>query len=170
MSKKNRDPALRNQINCMFCKLCKFLFCRLIHGGQLLNGLAGPTVMSAGPLLSTTWFAPDQRATATAVASLVGYLGAACSFLIGPLAVPAPNDTEIVNSNVHWDPGHIRKKIEFVLYTGTLLFIEHIPKNVQKCFHTMWSLLGNQSQAKWFMMSHQIPKSNIWPKIDFTSL
>ncbi|XP_053353168.1 solute carrier family 49 member 4 isoform X1 [Clarias gariepinus] len=89
----------------------------LIHGGQLLNGLAGPTLMSAGPLLSTTWFAPDQRATATAVASLVGYLGAACSFLIGPLAVPAPNDTQIVNSNIHWDTEHVRNRIEFVLYT-----------------------------------------------------
>ncbi|KAI5621253.1 disrupted in renal carcinoma protein 2, partial [Silurus asotus] len=89
----------------------------LIHGGQLLNGLAGPTLMSAGPLLSTTWFAPDQRATATAVASLVGYLGAAFSFLIGPLAVPAPNDTQIVNSITHWDTVHIRNRIQYVLYT-----------------------------------------------------
>lgn len=97
------------------------LIFRLIHGGQLLNGLAGPTLMSAGPLLSTTWFAPDQRATATAVASLVGYLGAAVSFVIGPLAVPAPNDTQIVNSHTHWDPGHIRNRIQFVLYTGTVL-------------------------------------------------
>lgn len=97
-----------------------FSICRLIHGGQLLNGLAGPTLMSAGPLLSTTWFAPDQRATATAVASLVGYLGAACSFLIGPLAVPAPNDTHIVNSFTHWDPEHIRDRIQYVLYAGTV--------------------------------------------------
>ncbi|KAK1797905.1 hypothetical protein P4O66_007956 [Electrophorus voltai] len=89
----------------------------LIHGGQLLNGLAGPTLMSAGPLLSTTWFAPDERATATAVASLFGYLGAACSFLIGPLAVPAPNDTQVVNTVTHWDPGQIRTHIQNVLYT-----------------------------------------------------
>ncbi|XP_027020506.1 solute carrier family 49 member 4 [Tachysurus fulvidraco] len=88
----------------------------LIHAGQLLNGLAGPTLMSAGPLLSTTWFAPDQRATATAVASLVGYLGAACSFLIGPLAVPAPNDTHTVTSFTQWDPEHIRDRIQYVLY------------------------------------------------------
>ncbi|XP_019731021.1 solute carrier family 49 member 4 [Hippocampus comes] len=59
------DPALRRW---------------LIHGGQLLNGLAGPTIMSAGPFLSTTWFAPDQRATATAVASLFSYLGGAAAF------------------------------------------------------------------------------------------
>ncbi|XP_056119140.1 solute carrier family 49 member 4 [Rhinichthys klamathensis goyatoka] len=90
----------------------------LIHGGQLLNGLAGPTIMSAGPLLSTTWFAPDQRATATAVASLVGYLGSACSFLIGPLAVPAPNDTEKLGSTstIYWNQNHIGDRIQFVLY------------------------------------------------------
>lgn len=105
----------------MSLRIYFFSIFRLIHGGQLLNGLAGPTLMSAGPLLSTTWFAPDQRATATAVASLVGYLGAACSFLIGPLAVPAPNDTQIVNSITQWDPGHIRDRIQFVLYTGTVL-------------------------------------------------
>ncbi|KAK2904832.1 hypothetical protein Q8A67_006631 [Cirrhinus molitorella] len=86
----------------------------LIHGGQLLNGLAGPTIMSAGPLLSTTWFAPDQRATATAIASLIGYLGSACAFLIGPLAVPAPNGT--VGGTVYWDQNHIGDRIQFVLY------------------------------------------------------
>ncbi|XP_061090866.1 solute carrier family 49 member 4 [Conger conger] len=89
----------------------------LIHGGQLLNGLAGPTIMSAGPLLSTTWFAPDQRATATAVASLISYLGAAGSFLIGPLVVPAPNETHQAGLGaVDWHVGHIRDRIQLVLY------------------------------------------------------
>ncbi|XP_024245446.1 solute carrier family 49 member 4 [Oncorhynchus tshawytscha] len=93
----------------------------LIHGGQLLNGLAGPTIMSAGPLLSTTWFAPDQRATATAVASLVSYLGAACSFIVGPLLVPAPNDTTrvmVARAVVATDTqiNHIRDRIQLVLY------------------------------------------------------
>uniref|UniRef100_A0A3P8ZNT1 Solute carrier family 49 member 4 n=1 Tax=Esox lucius TaxID=8010 RepID=A0A3P8ZNT1_ESOLU len=92
----------------------------LVHGGQLLNGLAGPTIMSAGPLLSTTWFAPDQRATATAVASLVSYLGAACSFIVGPLLIPAPNDTThaLVARAVMMDTqiSHIRDRIQLVLY------------------------------------------------------
>uniref|UniRef100_A0A672QNU7 Disrupted in renal carcinoma protein 2-like n=1 Tax=Sinocyclocheilus grahami TaxID=75366 RepID=A0A672QNU7_SINGR len=86
----------------------------LYYRRQLLNGLAGPTIMSAGPLLSTTWFAPDQRATATAIASLIGYLGSACAFLIGPLAVPAPNGT--VGSTVYWNQNHIGDRIQFVLY------------------------------------------------------
>ncbi|XP_006636405.1 solute carrier family 49 member 4 [Lepisosteus oculatus] len=88
----------------------------LIHGGQLLNGLAGPTIMSAPPLLSTTWFAPDQRATATAVASLVSYLGSAGSFLIGPLVVPAPNETQPLRSVIGRTNDHIRDRIQIVLY------------------------------------------------------
>lgn len=88
----------------------------LIHGGQLLNGLAGPTVMSAPPLLSTTWFAPDQRATATAVAALLSYLGGACSFLIGPLVVPAPNQTALPHSSADKSSAHIRDRVQIVLY------------------------------------------------------
>lgn len=89
----------------------------LIHGGQLLNGLAGPTIMSAGPLLSTTWFAPDQRATATAVASLVSYLGSAMSFVVGPLLVPAPNVTQgVVNRAVISTESPIKDRIQLILY------------------------------------------------------
>ncbi|MBN3282433.1 DIRC2 protein, partial [Polyodon spathula] len=95
---------------------CLTIPTRLIHGGQLLNGLAGPTFMSAPPLLSTTWFAPDQRATATAVAALLSYLGAACSFLIGPLVVPAPNQTALLLSSADKSSAHIRDRVQIVLY------------------------------------------------------
>ncbi|XP_054642355.1 solute carrier family 49 member 4 [Dunckerocampus dactyliophorus] len=92
----------------------------LIHGGQLLNGLAGPTMMSAGPFLSTTWFAPDQRATATAVASLFSYLGGAAAFVVGPLIVPAPNGTQAAGTTAMTAAmldDTIREKIQLVLYT-----------------------------------------------------
>ncbi|XP_063353090.1 solute carrier family 49 member 4 [Pelmatolapia mariae] len=89
----------------------------LIHGGQLLNGLAGPTMMSAGPYLSTTWFAPDQRATATAVASLFAYLGSAASFIVGPLIVPAPNDTQaLATISAAVSDISIRDRIQLVMY------------------------------------------------------
>lgn len=89
----------------------------LIHGGQLLNGLAGPTMMSAGPYLSTTWFAPDQRATATAVASLFAYLGSAASFIVGPLIVPAPNDTQALTTiSAAVSDIFIRDRIQLVMY------------------------------------------------------
>ncbi|XP_064420002.1 solute carrier family 49 member 4 [Latimeria chalumnae] len=89
----------------------------LIHAGQLLNGVAGPTVLNAPPFLSTTWFAPDQRATATAVASLVGYFGAACAFLVGPLVVPAPNGTSLLKLAVDRSTAHIRDRVQLVLVT-----------------------------------------------------
>lgn len=101
--------------------ICSCFFCRrLIHGGQFLNGLAGPTIMSAGPFLSTTWFAPDQRATATAVASLFSYLGGAASFLVGPQAVPAPNDTQAgMKMAAAVSISSIRESIQLVMYAGT---------------------------------------------------
>ncbi|PWA28416.1 hypothetical protein CCH79_00015932 [Gambusia affinis] len=88
---------------------------RLIHGGQFLNGLAGPTIMSAGPYLSTTWFAPDQRATATAVASLFSYLGGAASFIVGPLIVPAPNDSQTATVAPP-STAFIQSRIQLVMY------------------------------------------------------
>lgn len=100
-----------------FPPLCR----RLIHGGQFLNGLAGPTIMSAGPFLSTTWFGPDQRATATAVASLFSYLGGSVSFLVGPLFVPAPNDT-LAGAKVAAAVSNstIQGRIQLVIYAGTI--------------------------------------------------
>ncbi|XP_054471353.1 solute carrier family 49 member 4 isoform X1 [Anoplopoma fimbria] len=89
----------------------------LIHGGHILNGLAGPTIMSAGPFLSTTWFAPDQRATATAVASLSSYLGSAASFVIAPLVVPAPNRTwSSPYAVAAVSDSAIRDRIQLVMY------------------------------------------------------
>lgn len=104
---------------CMFEMTTFDLFCyRLIHGGQFLNGLAGPTIMSAGPYLSTTWFAPDQRATATAVASLFSYLGGAASFIVGPLIVPAPNDSQTATVAPP-STAFIQSRIQLVMYAGT---------------------------------------------------
>ncbi|XP_054827257.1 solute carrier family 49 member 4 [Eublepharis macularius] len=88
----------------------------MIHGGQLLNGLAGPTVTSAAPFLSTTWFSPDERATATAIASLISYLGGACAFLVGPLVVPGPNGSSALPLASGSSPEYIKDRIEAVLY------------------------------------------------------
>ena len=57
----------------------------LIYAGQLLNGIAG-TVPLAGPaLLSGLWFPSNQRASATAIATVAGYLGSCTSFVVGRL-------------------------------------------------------------------------------------
>jgi len=55
--------------------------------GQFFNGLAGPVTQAGPPLLSSIWFPPNERTTATALASLAGSLGVAISFIIGPSSV-----------------------------------------------------------------------------------
>ncbi|XP_059823661.1 solute carrier family 49 member 4 isoform X1 [Hypanus sabinus] len=88
----------------------------LIHTGQLLNGLAGPVVVNAPPFLSTTWFAPDERATATAIASLFNYFGGACAFLVGPFVVPAPNGTTPLLTASSNSNESIKERIQILLY------------------------------------------------------
>lgn len=61
--------------------------------GQFFNGLAGPVTQAAPTLLSTNWFPVHERTTATAVASLMGSLGVAMSFIIGPTVVKEINIT-----------------------------------------------------------------------------
>lgn len=50
-----------------------------------MNGLAGPIAMGAPPALSSEWFPPEQRTTATAIATVSNTLGLAVSFLLGTL-------------------------------------------------------------------------------------
>ena len=64
----------------------KYDFSRLIHIGQFLNGLAGPIAMGGPPALSAEWFVPEQRTTATAIASVANTMGNAVSFILGELA------------------------------------------------------------------------------------
>lgn len=67
---------------------------RLIHTGQFLNDLAAPVAMGAPPLVSSTWFPPNQRATATAISSLTSYVGISISFGVGPFVL---NPSEVAD-------------------------------------------------------------------------
>jgi hypothetical protein len=51
--------------------------------GQFLNGMAGPVAQGAQALFSNLWFPTNQRATATAVTTFVGYMGSALAFVLG---------------------------------------------------------------------------------------
>ncbi|XP_066297049.1 solute carrier family 49 member 4 homolog [Branchiostoma lanceolatum] len=65
----------------------------LINIGQFLNGIAGIMLMAAPPLISSTWFPPSQRTTATAISSIFNYVGTSVGYLIGPLFVSQPHLT-----------------------------------------------------------------------------
>jgi MFS transporter, FLVCR family, disrupted in renal carcinoma protein 2 len=61
----------------------------LMHLGQILNAAAGPVSMSVGPLVSATWFPPEQRTTSTSIISVLNYGGCALMFVVGPALVPS---------------------------------------------------------------------------------
>lgn len=63
------------------------LSARLMHIGQILNGLAGPVASAAPPFLSAIWFAPHERTTATAIAVMLNSLGMAVMFVLGQCIV-----------------------------------------------------------------------------------
>ena len=52
-----------------------------------MNDLSAPVAMGAPPLVSSTWFPPSQRATATAISTLMSYVGISVSFGIGPFVL-----------------------------------------------------------------------------------
>ena len=58
--------------------------------------------MGAPPLVSSTWFPPNQRATATALATMTSYMGISVSFLVGPFILnpsdAVPKTTIMVNA------------------------------------------------------------------------
>jgi len=55
----------------------------LAHVAQFIIGLAGPVVFNAGPSISALWFPPEQRTTATAIATIAGFAGSAGCFIFG---------------------------------------------------------------------------------------
>lgn len=59
----------------------------LIHIGQIVVGIGGPVAQAASTALSSIWFPPNQRTTATAVGSVGIYMGLALSFVMGPYIV-----------------------------------------------------------------------------------
>lgn len=72
----------------------------LMYLSAVLNGIAG-TALFAGPsLLASIWFPPNQRATATAISTFMGYAGFAVTFSIGPQLVSAPKYKTVVTRSI----------------------------------------------------------------------
>lgn len=56
--------------------------------------------MGAPPLVSSTWFPPHQRATATAISSLMSYVGISVSFSVGPFVLNPSEVAEPPNATM----------------------------------------------------------------------
>lgn len=102
----------------------------LIHCGQIIVGFAGPVGMATPALLSSTWFPPHQRTTATAISTVAGYLGTALSFIVGIAFVddvqstnlPKRGDNYVLNST---EESHYQHQISKLLYfeAGVMLVL-----------------------------------------------
>ncbi|XP_046862064.1 solute carrier family 49 member 4-like isoform X2 [Xenia sp. Carnegie-2017] len=92
----------------------------LIHCGQIIIGLASG--IAAAPLLSSTWFPPSQRTTATAISSVASYVGTSLSFLVGPSFVDDVKDSNAVKVGDNYrlnetEEAKYQKQINSLLYT-----------------------------------------------------
>ena len=79
--------SAKRQISCLLTISANHIIVSHLHrtmnAGQLLDSAAGPVAMAAIPAMSATWFPPDQRTTATAIASRVQAFGGALPFVLG---------------------------------------------------------------------------------------
>ena len=127
------SPGLRVAVLVSVSLQCVAMICQLIPAehsirtvlitfGEFLISLAVPAVQNIGVLvLSATWFPPSERMTATAIATLVSYLGSSFSYVAGPNIVP-----DVADGNFTYKKGH---KIDIDLLRnhtspGRLAFIE----------------------------------------------
>lgn len=83
----------------------------LVHAGQILNGLAGPVASASAPLLSSLWFPPRERTTATSIVAISMYLGVAVSFIAGPKLVPVYEGED----NSHLTPAILHRRSHDIL-------------------------------------------------------
>ncbi|KAF6199007.1 hypothetical protein GE061_007030 [Apolygus lucorum] len=65
-------------------------FTSLAHMGSILNSIGGVTLSPAIVLLSSTWFPPNQRTSATGIGTSLSLLGIAGSYILGPTLVSEP--------------------------------------------------------------------------------
>ncbi|XP_064644031.1 solute carrier family 49 member 4 homolog isoform X1 [Lineus longissimus] len=92
----------------------------LANAGAFLNGAAGPVAMAASPVLSSVWFPPDERTTATAVSSTLNYMGVALSFVVGPAIVKDLLPGNVTNASVPMT-NVVNDSIPYVTNLTTLL-------------------------------------------------
>ena len=71
------------------------VFTVLCHVSAALNGVSGIIFCSAPPAVSSAWFPPQERVTATAIGQLLNGLGNGVSFLIARIMVPVSDTTNI---------------------------------------------------------------------------
>jgi len=88
-------------VRCLFLvypQVSDEVFLDLCHVGAVLNGIPGIVVTSIPAAVSSAWFPPHERVTATSISQMLNNVGTALSFLIDEL---------MVTENAGADPAHL---------------------------------------------------------------
>ena len=122
--------TLGSGLRCIFTYKDKSKATILINAGQICIGLCGPVSQAAATAISSTWFPPKQRTTATAIGSLASYCGTALSFMLGPHLVDDIDECHYTPGSVNYDNyvENVGDQIMHYLYiqcgfVGFLLFL-----------------------------------------------
>ncbi len=104
---------------------------RMCHLCAIFNGIAGIVVFSAPSAVSSAWFPPHERTTATGIALVFNNLGNAVSFLAAPAIVPDPglvNNTLVQQNETGQCPVLlpeqkllIEHRVNVLMYLGELI-------------------------------------------------
>ncbi|XP_069185946.1 solute carrier family 49 member 4 homolog [Procambarus clarkii] len=98
--------ALGTSVRCIATEERTFTI--LAHVGAVLNGFAGIIIGAAPSLVSSRWFPPNERTTATGIGCTFNQLGNAGGFFLGPWLVHLPKNESHIDSD---DIDNLRKNI-----------------------------------------------------------
>ncbi|XP_014290547.1 solute carrier family 49 member 4 [Halyomorpha halys] len=103
-------------------------FTLLAHLGAIFNAVGGVSLSPAILLLSSTWFPPQERTTATGVGTTMSSFGIAVSYILGPTVVSELTVKETTIEEIHYHRRIMRHEITLLCLIGfvaelLLLFI-----------------------------------------------
>jgi len=87
----------------------------MAHIGANLNGIAGIVICSVPTAVSSLWFPPNERTTATALSTTFNILGNAGGFLLGPMLVREPPEEDYNNRTIQTNVNLLRTDILFLM-------------------------------------------------------
>eukprot|EP00298_Acanthocystis_sp_HF-20_P011272 c19307_g1_i3.p1 GENE.c19307_g1_i3~~c19307_g1_i3.p1 ORF type:complete len:288 (-),score=68.11 c19307_g1_i3:101-964(-) len=89
---------------------------------MIFNGLSSTSLNFSGPLVSSTWFPPSERATATAIGSIAPYIGSSLGFIIGPNFVnQSTADKEILRNDIE-NLYILEAVVQIIIFLGLLCY------------------------------------------------
>lgn len=93
----------------------------LVHLGAIFNAIGGVSLSPAILLLSSTWFPPNERTTATGIGTTMSMLGIAASYVLGPSIVSEAPETEIIQQPTFMMRRNVRSQIMYLCLIGFLV-------------------------------------------------